>query len=190
MKYKLDKVTFGSKEAKEEYILNGVILSLQYIGKESKLSPTEKALRILAIKDLKKVINYKKGKKICECPTCGEVIVYGLRQKTMAVAKRVLKKMNIQEPVDNLQTDYYKKYIGEFAKRFYTPFTKENIFQISGFEFYDEYAHFNMKDDKGNAWHWDVEDCVIITDRNADTEDERVANVNDSEYKGFNPFII
>jgi predicted RNA-binding Zn-ribbon protein involved in translation (DUF1610 family) len=91
-KYKLGKVSFGSKEAKEEYMLNCVINDLKYIGKESKLSYMENWLRKNAIKEIQKVINYKKGKKIYECPNCGETIVYGLKQKTMQTAKRVLKK--------------------------------------------------------------------------------------------------
>ena len=55
-KYRLGNVTFGTKEAKQIWILNGAIHSLDYIGKESELSPTENDLRKLAIKDIKKVI--------------------------------------------------------------------------------------------------------------------------------------
>lgn len=53
-KYRLGCVSFGSKEDKINYILKGVIFDLEYIGKEGKLSPTEKDLRKLAIKDIKK----------------------------------------------------------------------------------------------------------------------------------------
>ena len=55
MKYRIGSVSFGTLEAKEIWILNGIIHSLEYIGKESKLSNTENSLRKLAIKDLKKL---------------------------------------------------------------------------------------------------------------------------------------
>jgi hypothetical protein len=61
-KYRLGKVSFGSKDAKIDWIINLAIHSLEYIGKETKLSFTENELRKLAIKDLKKVIKYKKKK--------------------------------------------------------------------------------------------------------------------------------
>ncbi len=59
MVYKLGKVTFGSLNDKENWILQGVIHSLEYIGKESRITTTENALRKLAIKDLKKLIKSK-----------------------------------------------------------------------------------------------------------------------------------
>lgn len=59
MKYRIGKVFFETKEAKEKWILEGILQSVDYIGKESKLSPTEKALRKLAIKDLNKLIKQK-----------------------------------------------------------------------------------------------------------------------------------
>ena len=55
-KYKLDGVLFETKEAKKQWILKGILLSVEYIGKESNLSITEKGLRKLAINDLKKLI--------------------------------------------------------------------------------------------------------------------------------------
>ena len=54
--YKLGKTTFGSKEAKKKWILRGVLMAIEYIGKESKLSYTERGLRRLAIKDIKKLL--------------------------------------------------------------------------------------------------------------------------------------
>lgn len=57
-KYKFGDVEFGSIEDKHAWIIDGVIMTLDYIGKESTLSPTEKDLRNLAIRRLK---NLKKS---------------------------------------------------------------------------------------------------------------------------------
>lgn len=57
--YRLGKVFFETKEAKEAWILKGVLHSLTYIGKEGELSSTEKKLKKLAIRDLKKIIKSK-----------------------------------------------------------------------------------------------------------------------------------
>ena len=54
--YKIENITFGSLEDKQVWILNGVIHSLEYIGKETTLSVTENELRRLSIKEIKKVI--------------------------------------------------------------------------------------------------------------------------------------
>lgn len=60
-KYVIDKgkVSFGSFEGKEIYILHGVLLDLEYIGRESKLSFMENELRKLSIKNIKKLIKAK-----------------------------------------------------------------------------------------------------------------------------------
>ena len=59
-KFALDrgKVLFGDEQSKYAYILSGVLHSLDYIGKESKLSKTEESLRKLAIKDCNKIMKF------------------------------------------------------------------------------------------------------------------------------------
>lgn len=59
--YKLGKSTFGTKEDKETYILKKILSDLEYIGTESKLSSTEKALRKLSIRDLTNIIKKRKN---------------------------------------------------------------------------------------------------------------------------------
>ena len=54
--YKIGKTTFGTLEAKQIWILEGTIHSLNHIGKETKLSFTEEALRKLSIRQINKVI--------------------------------------------------------------------------------------------------------------------------------------
>ena len=106
----------------------------------------------------------------------------------------------------NTDNTFYQKYVGCYAKRFYTPFLKNNIFKIEDFQLiqkekfvlkgkqnfvrkFVKEAYFKMKDDEGNEWEWDVEDCVIITNEMPVKKVERVANVNDPQYKGYNPYI-
>ena len=55
-KYKIGSTSFGCLEDKQIWILKGVIHSLNYIGKESKLSNCEKGLRTLSITQINKVI--------------------------------------------------------------------------------------------------------------------------------------
>jgi hypothetical protein len=55
-KHKIGDISFGSLEDKQIWILNGIIQSLDYIGKESTLSNTENELRKLSINQLKGVI--------------------------------------------------------------------------------------------------------------------------------------
>ena len=86
-----------------------------------------------------------------------------------------------------ITTTYYKKYIGSYAKRFYTPFLKENIFKIVGFKLKNKFAYFIIEDEN-LSWEWDIEDCVIITDEIPIIEDSRIANIHHPEYKGYNPF--
>ena len=95
--------------------------------------------------------------------------------------------------IDKLSTDFYKKYVGKYAKRFYTPFTKGTIFYILGFKIIyndlleKDIACFVMDDNDDHIWNWDVEDCVIITDE-VEEDDERVVSIHNKEYKGFNPY--
>ena len=90
-----------------------------------------------------------------------------------------------------LTTEYYKKYVGAYAKRFYAPFRKDYIYEIVDFCFSKNgIALFMMKDVGLNfdAFEWDVEDCVIITNEQEFFEDERVANVYSPKYEGYNPY--
>lgn len=100
-------------------------------------------------------------------------------------------------------TNFYEKYKGAYAKRFYTPFLKENIFRIIDFKLegipyeINEYlpqdikqiAYFEVLDEtNGDTCWWDVDDCVIITNEMPIIEDDRVANINYTEYSGYNPY--
>ena len=49
------KVSFSDEKSKYIYILDGVLHTLGYLGKESKLTKTEQSLKKLAIKDCNKV---------------------------------------------------------------------------------------------------------------------------------------
>jgi hypothetical protein len=92
----------------------------------------------------------------------------------------------------------YKKYIGQYAKRFYTPFDERSIWKIGDYRevtyFEDGKPHEPRPEFLYQLMHeefWtDVDDSVIITNELPIIEDERVANVNHSDYKGFNPFKI
>lgn len=93
---------------------------------------------------------------------------------------------------DKLSNTFYSKYVGKYAKRFYTPFEEDNIFRIIAFVLiYNDFlkkdvAFFTMSNFE-NIWNWDVEDCIIITDE-MPLEDERVISIHDKNYKGFNPY--
>jgi hypothetical protein len=98
-----------------------------------------------------------------------------------------------------MSTEHYKNYVGQFVKRFYAPFTKDNIFKIKDFRikevkdllnpgkiFYvPEYLYDNGIND---PWWTDCEDSCIITNEMPILEIDWVANVNSPDYKGFNPF--
>ena len=92
-----------------------------------------------------------------------------------------------------LSNDFYKKYVGKYAKRFYTPFVDNTIFYIRGFTtIYNDWlkrdvAFFIMEDKEDHVWNWDVEDCVIVTDETSE-DDERVVSIHNENYKGFNPY--
>lgn len=93
----------------------------------------------------------------------------------------------------------YKKYIGQYVKRFYSRFEEANIWKIRDYREVTNFEFGTWKPLKprpeflyskgGTEEFWtDVEDSVIITNELPIIEDERVANVNDTNYKGFNPF--
>ena len=89
--------------------------------------------------------------------------------------------------IEKVTSDYYKKYIGQYAKRFYNPFTSNNIHKICGFYIKDGLAYFNFEENDFK-WYWDVEDCVIISDEKPIKRDKRIANIHSSKYHGYNPF--
>ena len=89
-----------------------------------------------------------------------------------------------------MDMEKYKKYVGSYAKRFYTSFEKENMAKIINFKVINGIDYFEMKDDDGNRWNWDVEDCVVITDEFPIIEDVKTANIFHKNYNGFNPYNI
>lgn len=92
----------------------------------------------------------------------------------------------------------YKKYIGQYVKRFYTPFEEKNIWKISSYRevsYYDREAGKMSKPipefhyTKGAEEFWtDCEDSCIITNELPILDLDWVANVNHERYMGFNPF--
>ena len=91
--------------------------------------------------------------------------------------------------MNKIKTDFYKKYIGSYAKRFYSPFKLENIAEIVGFKLKQGFAHIEVKQGK-DTWWWDAEDSIIIVNEPLGEEVDRVANVNDDRYLDsmHNPF--
>ena len=83
---------------------------------------------------------------------------------------------------------YYKNYIGQYVKRFYSPFNKKHVSLIKDFRInkhgYEEYLY---SDESGDYW-LDCEDSCIITNELPIKDIDWVANVNSSEYEGYNPF--
>ena len=49
--------------------------------------------------------------------------------------------------MDLKETEFYKKYIGDYAKRFYTPFEKQNIVKIVGFKIDKGEAYIEVEQD-------------------------------------------
>jgi hypothetical protein len=88
--------------------------------------------------------------------------------------------------MDLIKTKFYKKYIGDYAKRFYTPFEKQNLMKIIGFKM-DKEAFLEVEQD-GEKWFWDMDDCVIVTNEPLADDIDRIANVKHEQYKGYNPF--
>jgi len=89
--------------------------------------------------------------------------------------------------LDKIETEFYKKYVGDFAKRFYTPFKQDNIAKIVGFKM-DRGEAYIQVEQEGKQWFWDMDDSVIVTNEPLTEDIDRVANVNHKEYKGWNPF--
>jgi len=87
-----------------------------------------------------------------------------------------------------LKINIYSNYVGCYAKRFYTAFEEEHMFKINDFQIKNNVPYFEMKYNNV-LWLWDVEDCVIITNELPIIVDERIANVNDPQYIGYNPFF-
>jgi hypothetical protein len=58
-KYRIGKVTFGTKEAKERWILEGILGNIEYVKNGTDLGVTEKELLKLSMKELKKLIKTK-----------------------------------------------------------------------------------------------------------------------------------
>lgn len=93
------------------------------------------------------------------------------------------------ETTDNLKSEFYKQYVGNFAKRFYTPFEADNIFTIVDFKIISGFAHIQVQNANEETWWWDAEDSVFIVDEDLqEIEDERVANVRHEQYLGYNPY--
>lgn len=88
--------------------------------------------------------------------------------------------------MNKLETEFYKKYVGDYAKRFYTPFKKENLLKIVGFKI-DKEAFIEVEQD-GERWFWDMDDSVIITNEPLIEDIDRITNVKHEQYKGYNPF--
>ena len=88
-----------------------------------------------------------------------------------------------------LNSNYYERFVGKFAKRFYSPFTEENIFRIKGFEVKSTLTpgegipYFIMESEDKSKWTWDVEDSIIITDEFPEPPDLRVISI-------YNPHLI
>lgn len=94
-----------------------------------------------------------------------------------------------------MQVDY-KKYVGQYVKRFPARFSEQNIWKIGSYRevIYFEndtplppIPEFNYYKAQEEFWA-DVDDSIIITNELPIIEDERIANVNSPEYKGYNPF--
>lgn len=97
----------------------------------------------------------------------------------------------------------YEKYINGYVKRFFTPFLKDNIFKVIEFKKYNyrkdrieidspyiNKTFYVLAEDleSGERILWDIEDCVFITNEENTSSDVRVANINHTDYRGFNPF--
>lgn len=82
----------------------------------------------------------------------------------------------------------YEKYIGQYVKRFYTPFTILKMYKIGGFRNINGYEEVYFTQGEYEDFWTDVEDSIIITNELPIIEDEGVANVNSDNYKGYNPF--
>ncbi len=87
-----------------------------------------------------------------------------------------------------LESERYRSYVGQYVKRFYTPFKAANIYKIVDFRVSEfgcpEYLYCDGEDE----WWSDCEDSFIITNEIPIKDLKHVANVNHEDYVGFNPF--
>lgn len=96
------------------------------------------------------------------------------------------------------QIDFYQRYIGHYAKRFYSKFEKKSMFLILDVRIRNGYLDL-LYFDGNDEWWADGEDSVIITNEEFTGEvelnagDSRnihgIANVKSPQYKGYNPFL-
>jgi len=86
--------------------------------------------------------------------------------------------------------EHYKNYIGQFVKRFYLPFKEENMYKIKDYrvDIYNVDSFLYSKDDI-EFWT-DCEDSCIITNELPILDINWVANVNNKDYVGYNPFNV
>lgn len=90
----------------------------------------------------------------------------------------------------------YIKYVKQYVKRFYTPFEEKDIWKIGAYREVIYFEDGKPTEPRGEFHYWkgceefwaDVDDSVIITNEMPIIEDERIANVNHPDYKGYNPF--
>lgn len=84
--------------------------------------------------------------------------------------------------------EHYINYIGQFVKRFYAPFKEKNIYTIKDYRLDIYNIDMFLYSRKDEEFWADCEDSCIITNEMPILEIDWVANVNDSEYVGYNPF--
>lgn len=89
-----------------------------------------------------------------------------------------------------LTNGFYSKFVGCYAKRFYTSFEKENIFKIIDFRQDKEMSYVKVENDNKDSWEWDMEDTVIITNSKTPhfEDEEHLASVYDARYLGYSPY--
>ena len=129
---------------------------------------------------------------------------YAIRSETKQTINQIVEEAaskisNLTPRGNSMLLPQYKKYVGQYAKRFYSPFTKKNIFKIIGYREVVNYdketpmpplSEFCYQQLEGTMEFWwtDVDDSVVITNEPNIIEDNRIANVNHPKYKGYNPF--
>ena len=93
----------------------------------------------------------------------------------------------MSDRVQNKEIDY-KQFVGCYAKRFYSPFTKNRIVEIIDVIGIGLNSFLKVTDGH-SVWDWDVEDSVIITNGGDTTIDlTRVIDVCNEQYNGYNPY--
>lgn len=96
---------------------------------------------------------------------------------------------NVQVEILLIELYSLERYVNCFVKRFYSPYNKESIFKILKYRV-NTYGspEFLYANDDDEQWWCDVEDSVVITNDMPIIINERVVNVNDPEYTGYNPY--